>query len=393
MRKLLAILVVVIAGCAGTPDVADRNPYFTAESDLLKKAQAWEDRSIACVTSQGPLLYKAWAPDPWNQIPGTPGYTNYVDSHDIADAPAWHGHFMASLAFAQAVDGKDRSAELKHLAEGLERYYEVTGITGLWGRSYLYDYVGPRLPWMETEKERPTKFWGIGPTGKWWRTGLAKNHFNAGVFGFTVPLVLDRAGHINLTASCRAKLIEVLMPAARRFAENDFKLVGYDGETTQFGNLGPQVVNGFNMIIALNVLRTAAYYDASLLEIYNEKIDAWISMIDFSTFITSFFTKAIGHWNFDKPSFSDIQAFGLAATALLMQEEREKYREDLRDSLSNIWSFMKYERNPTFTVPYLFYVGSKTENTSEYDGNNACIKTTQDMQNNLQPQQKANLPC
>lgn len=355
MRKLVLVLIVSLIGCAGVPDVAPRGGWYAPGStDLLDKAYGYEVASLAHVNSQGLLLYTAWDPRTWG--PEGDGWTNYIESHDIADAPAWQGHLMASLAFAQAVDGKDRNGDIKRLILGLKEYYDITGVPGVWGRTYMSDYVGPRLPWMEDETQDPTKFWAQGAGGRWWRNGLAKNHFNSAICGLAITLELHNRGDIKLNDDTLTALLDVLRPAVVRFVENDFNLTEPNGEVTEFGSLGPQVLNGFNMIITLNALKSMSAYDANIKSIYEDKSESWGSRIDFSMSMVGWFMYTVGHWNFEKPSYSDMQAFGFAATSLLLQEPNSELADDIENALDGLWTVMNWERNANVTIPYYYFV-------------------------------------
>ncbi len=205
---------------------------------------------------------------------------------------------------------------------------------------------------MTTAAERPTRFWMQGPTGIWWRNGVAKGHLTLACFGLALPLVLERRGDITLTPETRRTLLAVLLPAVRRLATHDFRIRDRDGRPTQFGNLSPQGLNGFNMVLTLSLLRSAAPYDAGLHHLYEEKVVTWAGPIAWSLTRLAGLVRSLGHARLGKPSYSDMQLIALAATALLMQEHRPRPARAIRRGLTGLWSFMAAERNAPFTLCY-----------------------------------------
>ena len=356
----LLVLWLLLGGCAGPPRIGECDPWYETESDLELKAHVHREHTQSLVNDSGLLLYRSYLP--W----GAEGEMrrNYLDSHDIADALAWHGLEMASLAFEWAVTGESRDAELARMADGLLGSYAIAGEPGVIVRSYMSDYAGPRLEWMETPEEEPTKPWIRGEGGNWYRAGGAKNHFNLAVFGCAMPLALDRRGEIELSTETRDRLVEYLVPAVRRFVEGGFRLRDADGTLTRFGDLRPDVAlsssggeipglgNGFNRALALHVLCSARPYDCDIARVYERVARRWAPSIGNSMELVGEVIAAVGHWNFDRPSYSDMSAFSLAAFSLLLQEPRRPIARHVRRGLSGLWEFMRYEHNAMFTLPY-----------------------------------------
>jgi hypothetical protein len=363
MRVLAAAFLLTLSStacCLPPPDVAPANPWYKIQPDLLKKAKAHEQETMKLVTSSGLLLYRSWTP--WGDK--GPERQNALDSHDIADAPAWQGMLMAGLAFAQAVDGEDRSEKLDKLADGLLAFYKISGTKGLLGRSHLSGYKGPRLPWMADKEARPTKYWLQGKDGSWWRNGVAKNHLNMACFGCAVPLALSRKGQIKLQPQTEKKLIAVLVPAVRHLIAGDFRIRDFDGQFTEFGDLrsgvtfGPNspnlagLPNPFNRVLVLHMLRSASFYDDEINTIYEEKAKRWPSGVGSTMDILGEVIENVCRSDFDKPSFSDMAAYGLATLSIHLQEDRRFILKPLNRGLKGLWEFMRYERNPCFTLPY-----------------------------------------
>lgn len=341
---LLVCWAALVVGCAYSPRLAPREPWFETDANLERKAHRLEAQTMGIVNRAGMLLYEAHTP--------LDDFANWARSHDLADAPAWHGHLIAALAFAEAASGVDRDAELRRLAGGLSRFYDVTGVPGLLGRSMLPDYRGPRLDWMDTKADRPTRYWLKGPTGEWWRNGLAKGHLIHACFGLAVPLALERQAALDLEPATRGALLDALLPAAHYLVDCDFHIRDFDGTPTEFGNLGPQWLNGFNMLGALSILASAAPYDARLRAVYEEKFDAWGDRAAESIRLFGRIERATRyHWH-NAPTHSNMHVLATATISLLMQEtDRERTRE-IRRAARGLWHFLRFERHAPFTIGY-----------------------------------------
>ncbi len=311
------------------------------------------------VNGSGLLLYRPYLP--WGE--DQRGQANYLSSHNIADAPAWHGMFMQALAYKWAAGHGDEAVRLDRLADGIANNMGVTGAPVL-SRSYMGDYTGPRLSWMATEEDRPTKYWRQGPTGHWYRSGLAKNHLNMAVCGLAVPLALHRRGKIALPAALEVKLSTLMVMLVRHLRDGGWRIRDADGSFTEFGDLRPDVAfssdwpvldgvpNGFNRMVVLNMLVSAAPYDPELFALYEDLAPKWGPGIKQSMEVVGEAVKAVGHYKYDKPSFSDMQAFATAATCLMLQENRREIVRSVRGGLSGLWEFMRWENNPAFSLAY-----------------------------------------
>lgn len=382
---ILLLPAFVFAG----PRTAPRNPWFTTDPNLLRKEALIEKRTLQHVTPEGLLLYTALFP--WTNL------EKFQSSHDVADLPAWQGYLMAAYAFKEAVTKVDQDEKIRLLADGLLTIYKITGIQGLLARSAFPGYKGRRLSWMNTEQGSPTKFWIQGPTGEWFRNGLAKDHINLAAFGAAIPLALDRQGAITLHPSTRQKLLDLLLPLVNRLAANNYQIIDWNGKPTEFGNLGPQIANGFNQMIVLHMLVSAQFYDPKLANVYRREIKAWHKTIGWSLQALGQFTRRfIGDkrgTDFDKPSFSDMQALGLAYLSIALQESRREYMKSIHRGMEGVWKFMRYERNPMYSIPYVatirpverFRIEAIIEDLRDFPIEKYAAATGQDETHYIQP--------
>lgn len=361
------MLALSTAACHGKPRTQAPAPaYYKVQPDLAQKAAAYRDSTFRQLNREGLLLYGAYLPN--GIFPDTMDpklIQNYLDSHDIADAPAWHGALMIATALKMASNPSDNQDEaaLAVLAQGLLKYYEITGKPGVFGRSYL-NVTGDRLPWMETKEERPTKYWLKGPTGKWWRNGLAKGHFTYAVLGCGIPLMLHEQGKIDLQPATKKALTDFMIPAIRRFVAGGYRIRDWDDTYTEFGDLRPNVAfgpdwpeltgvpNGFNQLIVLSILSCARSHNNVYEALYDEQAQEYQRGIGASLKAAGEAIRLVGHSRIGKPSYSDMQLIGVAAFAYMLNEKRRPYLRGVHQGMEGLWKFMKYERNPLFTLPY-----------------------------------------
>lgn len=359
-RKILLLLALSLVACVDPPKQGPpkTETFYEIQPDLLLKAQALDESTVALIDSSGLLCYRS--PLPWGA--DERGLSNYLLGHDIADLPAWHGMLMQAVAYRWVVTGKSEEVLLGRLIDGLRAMGEVTGVEGLIARSAIPDYKGARVDWMDTKESRPTKFWQQGPTGAWFRNGHAKNHWNMTISGLGVPLALHRAGLLSLSPELEAKLVTQLVAMVKRFKVNGWRLMEADGRWTEFGDLRPDVginsewpevkgiPNGFNRMIVLNALASAAHYDADLKETYEGFAAQWGPGIKSSMSVVGRVIAAIGHQDFDKPSFSDMQAFSTSATCWALQGDTGELRGYVAGGLEGLWRFMEHEVNVPFNL-------------------------------------------
>lgn len=381
---MMAMVVMTLSGCVVVPELEPKKAWYTSSNNLLEKAVAHEASTWEQVNEQGLLLYDAYKP--------LSELENYQKSHDMADAPAWHGVLMAATALKEAATGEDQDAKLRVLADGILKMFDVTGEPGLYARSYL-THDGPRLDWMDTPEDRPTKHWRKG-NGGWFRTGAAKGHLTRAVFGAAVPLGLAKRGLISLDSGTEEKLKAILLPSVKRLAEDQYRMIDWDGKPTEFGDLRPgivpqeyidlvkplvsvlpwdisdddleklsQPINGFNMILVLSMLRAAGEYDDDLMQLYHDESLAWEKNLKLSLKVLGFVISRVGHYRLDKPSYSDMELISQSALLLhLFDGQESRVTAAVGDGLSSMWTYVKYERNVPYTLTYsLYHPGTAAE--------------------------------
>jgi hypothetical protein len=368
IRVVFALfLIIFLTGCAflriesdigRTPSLAALDPIYELPTISLadKEAVLFDAIVERHLNEQGYLLYRSYLPisDP----------TNYQNSHNSADLPAWHGHWMAALAMKLAVTpSPDAESLLLRAVQGLRANFQATGVTGLLGRAYL-KYEGDKpLHWMATQEKRPTKFWQKGENGFWFRNGVAKGHYGAAVFGLATVVGLENRGAISLDPETSRLVRKTLIEIAHYLIDNYYRIVDANGNVTEFGTITWRN-NGFNAFQLVAMLRAckaigdeecSTEYDRLVSSGANRLIANMLGTLGDAYFFIGR-ERAFGH-------FSDDQAIYTNAFALFINsdEEDEKILRDVRFVLRRMWQFLKHSRKSYITFIHAVMSEASTE--------------------------------
>jgi hypothetical protein len=327
------------------PPIADLDPIYPLPEISLaqKEAMLFEALTQRHLNRQGYLLYRSYLP--FSEDISDP---NYQMSHDAADLPAWHGHWMAALAMKLAVEGGPRrevESLLHRAVEGLRMNFTATGITGLLARSYL-EYEGDeQLPWMDTEEENPTKFWQKGENGFWFRNGVSKDQYRGAIFGLATIIYLKNSGAISLDSETVELLDRTLIDLAHYLIDNGYRIIDVDGEVTEFGRMNDWRFNGFDGLQLLAMLRTGkAVGDRKCSKEYDRLVRSGAAKVVAETlgFFGDLYAR-LGREN-SFSSFSDDMAIYTNAFALFINsgEEDEEVLRDVQFALEKVWQFLRF---------------------------------------------------
>lgn len=356
VRFLAALFcLTVLAGCAilrwevtepKVPPVAALDPIYELPTmSLAEKEAVLFDAIIARhLNEQGHLLYLSYLPL------SDPG--NYQRSHNVADLPAWHGHWTAALAMRLAVAPTPEVESTLHRAvEGLRAHFDATGVTGLLGRAYLKYGGDERLPWMVTRDQKPTRFWQKGENGFWFRNGVAKGHYSATVFGLATVVGLENRGAIELNPETSMLVRKTLIEIAHYIVDNHYVIIDAEGNITEFGRLNDWRRNGFAGLQLLAMLRAGkAVGDEKCTEEYDRLVASGAGPVIATTLggLGNVYAEkgryAFGH-------FSDDQTIYANAFTLFLNSDREdrKVLKDVKYALGKMWQFLRYARKSYMT--------------------------------------------
>jgi hypothetical protein len=359
-RFPILLCVLMLVGCKvfPVPPLADLDPIYELPTISLaqKEAVLYEAILKRHQNKQGYLLYRAFLP--------LSKKGNYQRSHNSADLPAWHGHWMAALAMKLAAQPSQEVEDLIHSAvRGLRTNFRATGRTGLLARAYV-EYGGDEpLRWMATEEERPTRFWQKGENGFWFRNGVSKDHYIGAVFGLATIVGLENQGSISLDSGTGNLVHRTLKEIAHYLIDNGYRIVDVDGRVTEFGRLYDWRYNGFDGLQLLAMLRAcAATGDAACAGEYDRLVEGGASRViahtlgELGDLYASLGRERFGH-------FSDDQAIYTNAFVLYLNaDERDRaVLSDVEEALRHIWQFARYSRKSYMAFIQEILVGVSEE--------------------------------
>jgi hypothetical protein len=345
------------------PPLARLDPIYKLPTISLaeKEAVLFEAIIKQHLNRQGYLLYRSVLP--FSVDVSDP---NYQLSHNSADLPAWHAHWMAALAMMLAVEGPSSEIEdlLHSSVVGLRTNFMATGIPGLLARAYLeYDGAEP-LPWMATKDTSPTKFWQKGENGFWFRNGVAKDHYAQAVFGLGTVVGLENRGAISLDPTTSALVRQTLVVIAHYLIDNKYRIIDANGNVTEFGRLDDWPYNGFDGLQLLAMLRVGkAIGDEKCTKEYWKLIFFGVSRAVASTLgaLGDFYARigrenAFGH-------YSDDQAIYTNAFTLFLNTDGTDYwvMRDVEYALRKMWQFLRYSRKSYMTFIQALFTGVSEE--------------------------------
>jgi len=367
-RLLFALFcLTILTGCATlgfewrrveVPRVAVLDPIYKLPTMSLAEKEAVLFNAIIGrhLNEDGYLLYESFLP--------LSDAENYQRSHNSADLPAWHGHWIAALAMKLAVaPSPEVESLLQQAVEGLRTNFKATGVIGLLGRAYL-EYGGDEpLPWMATEEQRPTRFWQKGANGFWFRNGVAKGHYSAAVFGLSTVVGLENRGAISLHAETSKLVRKTLGEIAHYLIDNYYRIVDVDGNVTEFGRLSDWRQNGFNGLQLLAMLRACkAMGDERCSEEYDRLVASGAARVVALTLreLGDLYARA-GRHKFGH--FSDDQAIYTNAFTLFLNsgDEDKKVLRYVESALRRMWQFLRYSRKSYMTFIHTVLYGVSDE--------------------------------
>jgi hypothetical protein len=342
---LATLFCVTILSCRiKVPPVADLDPIYELPTISLaeKEAVLFEGIVERHLNRQGYLLYRSYLP--FSDDVSDP---HYQMSHNSADLPAWHGHWMAALAMRLAVEGLSPEVEslLHRAVEGLRTNFEATGIIGLLARAYL-EYGGDEpLPWMATEEQAPTKFWQKGQNGFWFRNGVSKDQYRGAVFGLATVVGLENRGAISLDPATSTLVRQTLVELAHYLIDNKYRIIDANGNVTEFGRLNDWRYNGFDGLQLLAMLRACkAIGDEKGDKEYRRLVRSGAGKVVADTLgVLGGFYARMGRENVFGHFSDDMAIYTNAFTLFLnSDEEDEKILRDVEYALRKTWQFLRY---------------------------------------------------
>lgn len=159
----------------------------------------------------------------------------------------WTGMYLASQLFRYKVTGSKEARENAYEAfEAMERLHTITGIKGLFARSFERDYkvkITKDKDWKKKEllSGSPASLWlPANDHSNWtWRSAVSSDQTVGQMFGLT--MILELADD-SLWKQRALKLMDDMMSY---IVDNNMCIIDVDGQPTLWGKWNPEYVNKF----------------------------------------------------------------------------------------------------------------------------------------------------
>jgi hypothetical protein len=159
----------------------------------------------------------------------------------------WTSMYLASQLFRYKVTGSEEAKQNAYEAfEAMERLHTITGIKGLYARSFERDYITRTVKAKDWKKKEllsgsPEKLWFPGDDhSNWtWRSTVSSDQTVGQVFALTmiIELVDDQ--------DWKDRALKYLDNMLGYIVENDLYIIDVDGEPTLWAKWNPDYVNNF----------------------------------------------------------------------------------------------------------------------------------------------------
>lgn len=159
----------------------------------------------------------------------------------------WTGMYLASQMFRYKVTGSVEAKEnARESFEAIERMHMVTGIKGLFARSFERDYILANTKsegWQEREllSGSPALLWlPAKDHPNWtWRSTASSDQTVGQIFGLTTVLELSD------DEALKARALKCLDNLMSYIVDNNLYIIDIDGQPTMWGKWNPEYVNKF----------------------------------------------------------------------------------------------------------------------------------------------------
>ena len=159
----------------------------------------------------------------------------------------WTGMYLASQLFRYKVTSSKEAKENAYEAfEAMERLHTITGIKGLFARSFERDYMVKTTKDKDWKKKEllsgsPETLWLPGSDhSNWtWRSAVSSDQTVGQMFGLT--MILELADN-SLWKQRALKLMDDMMSY---IVDNNMYIIDVDGQPTLWGKWNPEYVNKF----------------------------------------------------------------------------------------------------------------------------------------------------
>jgi hypothetical protein len=280
----------------------------------------------------------------------------------------WTGMYLASQMFRYKATGSEEAKQNAYESfEALERMHSVTGIAGLFARSFERDYILANTKtegWQKRElvTGSPALLWlPAEDHSNWtWRSTASSDQTVGQIFGLTTVLELSD------DEALKARAVKCLDNLMNYIVDNNLYIIDVDGQPTMWGKWNPEYVNKFptnvgdRKICSSNIiafLQTAYHFTKNekyknkafeLMEKFGYLDNLMRPMKQIGPSDNDPVSKSLSEeWNHSDDEMYFLAYWGLYPYAF-NPELKEKFREAIRDH----WDIERPERNALWNFTY-----------------------------------------
>ena len=291
----------------------------------------------------------------------TPGDLSTAVLHDTDNDGLWTSMYLAGELFRYgATKSEDALQNAYEAFEAMERLTEISGIPGFPARTYEIDTYqsSDRDPNMPEDE----KIWRLTPDKRWrWKSTTSSDescgHFF--VYALFAEIVPDK--------EWRDRAIHQIKIEMDHIIENDWYLVTWNGEITQWGRWNPDYVNNFpinvgdrrlNSTLIIAFLQTAYHFTGE--KIYKEK--AFELMDDYgydenASYPATIIGKVEGQFLSDSWNHSDDEMYFLTIPGFVNYAFNDDLKKRFFEASKSHWEIERGEKNPLWNFLYAMIGG------------------------------------
>ncbi len=291
----------------------------------------------------------------------TPGDLSTAILHDTDNDGLWTSMYLAGELFRYgATKSEDALQNAYEAFEAMERLTEISGIKGFPARTYEID--GYQSSDTDPNMPEDQKIWRLTDDGRWrWKSTTSSDescgHFF--VYALFAEIVPDK--------EWRDRAIHQIKIEMDHIIENDWYLVTWNGEITEWGRWNPDYVNSFpinvgdrrlNSTLILAFLQTAYHFTGE--EIYKEK--AFELMKDHgydenASRPATVIGKVEGQNLSDTWNHSDDEMYFLTVPAFVNYAFNDELKKKFFEASKSHWEIERSEKNPLWNFIYAMIGG------------------------------------
>ncbi|MCK5134228.1 MAG: hypothetical protein KAR19_00455 [Bacteroidales bacterium] len=292
----------------------------------------------------------------------SPGDPSSIVLRDTDNDGLWTSMYLAGELFRYAATKSEDALQNAYEAfEAMERLTEISGIKGFPARTYEIDSYQS----SDNDPDMPEdqKIWRLTDDGRWrWKSTTSSDescgHFF--VYALFAEIVPDREWQDRAIHQIKIEMDHII--------ENDWYLVTWNGEITQWGRWNPDYVNSFpvnvgdrrlNSTLILAFLQTAYHFTGD--GIYKEKAYELMDEYGYGENVTRPAT-IIGHVEgqilSDSWNHSDDEMYFLTVPALVKYAFTEELKKEYFKTAQSHWEIERSEKNPLWNYLYALIGGS-----------------------------------